>query len=144
MSTSRNKNTRMYIDPEKQSLRSIKFVLYTKTKTRIVDFSKILKKLESFGLTISEKLTLAEESRRSVAVYLCQWQHRETSLENGSCRLINRIFHKYRSRATSVKAGHISYRISPLRFFRTSPIEFYVIGERLVFCCYFQQVLIEF
>ena len=118
MSTSLNKNTRMYIDPEKQSLRSIKFVLYTKTKTRIVDFSKILKKLESFGLIISEKLTLTEESRRSVAVYLCQWQHRETSLENGSCRLINRIFHKYRSRATSVKTGAHKLPNQPIEIFQ--------------------------
>ena len=116
--TSLNKNTRMYIDLEKQSLRSIKFVLYTKTKTRIVDVSKILKKLESFGLTISEKLALAEEPRRSVAVYLCQWQHYETSLENGCCRLINRIFHKYGSRATSVKTGALKLPNQPIGVFQ--------------------------
>ena len=43
--------------------------------------------------------------------------------------------------------GRIRYQIGPLRFFRTSPIELYVIAEskaRLAFWCYFQQVLIEF
>ena len=40
----------------------------------------------------------------------------------------------------------IRYQIGPLGFFRTSPIELYLIGDskvKLVSWCYFQQVLIE-